>query len=76
MTERGDVIYEARNLSKRYGAVVALDEANLKLHAGEVVGLVGDNGAGVDTWLFSESTTSQRDCFTSRGGFWNQDLRS
>ena len=34
MTERGDVIYEVRNLSKRYGAVVALDDASLKLHAG------------------------------------------
>ncbi len=49
MTERGDVIYEVRNLSKRYGAVVALDDANLKLHAGEILGLVGDNGAGKST---------------------------
>jgi simple sugar transport system ATP-binding protein len=49
MTERGDVIYEVRDLSKRYGAVVALDGANLKLHAGEILGLVGDNGAGKST---------------------------
>ena len=49
MTEHGDVIYEARNLSKRYGAVLALDSASLTLHAGEVVGLVGDNGAGKST---------------------------
>lgn len=47
--EHGEVIYEARNLSKHYGAVVALHNASLKLHAGEVVGLVGDNGAGKST---------------------------
>ena len=49
MTERGQVLYEVRNLSKRYGAVVALDDASLTLHAGEIVGLVGDNGAGKST---------------------------
>ena len=43
------VIYEVRNVSKTYGAVVALDGASLKLHAGEVIGLVGDNGAGKST---------------------------
>lgn len=44
-----EVIYEVKNVSKRYGSVVALDGASLKLHAGEVIGLVGDNGAGKST---------------------------
>ncbi|TFC06073.1 ATP-binding cassette domain-containing protein [Cryobacterium sp. MDB2-33-2] len=45
----GEVVYEVKNVSKRYGSVVALDGASLKLHAGEVLGLVGDNGAGKST---------------------------
>ena len=42
-------IYEVRNISKSYGSVDALVGVNLKIHAGEVVGLVGDNGAGKST---------------------------
>lgn len=45
----GEVLYEVRNISKNYGAVVALDNVSMKLHAGEIVGLVGDNGAGKST---------------------------
>ena len=45
----GELIYEIENVSKRYGSVVALDGASLRLHAGEVLGLVGDNGAGKST---------------------------
>jgi simple sugar transport system ATP-binding protein len=44
-----EIIYEVKNVSKRYGSIVALDDVSLKLHAGEVLGLVGDNGAGKST---------------------------
>jgi len=39
-------ILKASNLTKRYGRVVALDRAELDLYPGEVLGLIGDNGAG------------------------------
>lgn len=49
MTEVGNgsrVVLEARGIVKRYGQVVALDGADLDLRSDEVLGLVGDNGAG------------------------------
>ena len=39
----------ARNVVKRYGGVVALSDANLDVHAGEVVALIGANGSGKST---------------------------
>ena len=41
----------AKQLSKRYGKVVALDNANLELYPGEVLGVIGDNGAGKSTLI-------------------------
>src|SRR5271155_1143528 len=44
-------LIEARDLTKKYGAHVALDRANLKVEAGRIVGLIGPNGAGKTTAL-------------------------
>jgi ABC-2 type transport system ATP-binding protein len=41
----------ARGLHKRYGNVVALDGFDLHVEAGEIVGLVGHNGAGKSTFI-------------------------
>jgi ribose/xylose/arabinose/galactoside ABC-type transport system permease subunit/ABC-type branched-subunit amino acid transport system ATPase component len=43
------VLLEVEHATKRYGPVAALRDVSLRLHAGEVIGLVGDNGAGKST---------------------------
>ncbi|WP_240776412.1 ATP-binding cassette domain-containing protein [Nitrincola alkalilacustris] len=40
------MVLEARKLVKRYGHVTALDGADLELHQGEILAVIGDNGAG------------------------------
>ena len=44
-------LIEAQDLTKRYGAHVALDHANFSVEAGRIVGLIGPNGAGKTTAL-------------------------
>ena len=49
--EKGKIVLEARKIVKRYGHVTALDGANLELRAGEVLAVIGDNGAGKSTMV-------------------------
>ena len=46
-----DPVLVAKKLSKKYGKVVALDNADLELYPGEVLGVIGDNGAGKSTLI-------------------------
>ncbi|MYI56333.1 MAG: ATP-binding cassette domain-containing protein [Acidimicrobiia bacterium] len=43
------VAFEARGVSRRFGATVALDHVEFDLRAGEIHALVGENGAGKTT---------------------------
>jgi ribose transport system ATP-binding protein len=47
----GTSILDAQGVSKRFGAVVALRDASLRVRAGEVVALMGANGAGKSTFV-------------------------
>lgn len=40
------VVLEARGLRKAFGSVVALDDCDFEARAGEILAVIGDNGAG------------------------------
>ena len=46
MTSTTEIIFQAHGLVKRYGQVTALDGADFELRAGEILAVIGDNGAG------------------------------
>jgi len=46
-----DVLLEARNLSKSFGSLKAVDNISLSVSKGEVLGVLGPNGAGKTTTM-------------------------
>ncbi|TRW88437.1 sugar ABC transporter ATP-binding protein [Mycolicibacterium sp. 018/SC-01/001] len=44
-------LVELRNVGKSYGNIAALKDISLRVHAGEVTGILGDNGAGKSTLI-------------------------
>lgn len=48
-TSIGQVLLEAKNLTKRYGNFTAVDQASFIIRKGETLGLVGESGCGKST---------------------------
>ena len=61
MTEiSSEVILETKGLTKHYGGVHALTDADFVLHKGEHVAIMGDNGAGKSTFVRQITGVEQR----------------
>lgn len=54
-------VISIKNLTKKFGAVVASDSINIDLHAGEIHALIGPNGAGKSTLIGQICGTLQPD---------------
>ena len=55
-----DIILETQGLTKHYGGVHALNDANFVLENGEHVAIMGDNGAGKSTFVRQITGVEQR----------------
>jgi len=45
----GEVVLQGVGLHKKYGTIVAVEDVDLEIRAGEITAIVGDNGAGKST---------------------------
>ncbi len=61
-----DIILKTVGLTKHYGGVHALSEANFELRKGEHVAIMGDNGAGKSTFVRQLTAVEQR----TKGVIW------
>ena len=60
-------VIEVKNVTKKYGKAVAVDDISFVINEGEIVGLLGPNGAGKSTTMnmitgFIEQTTRRYHC--------------
>ena len=51
MSSPRKIVLEAKNISKYFGTITALENVNLTVREGECLGVVGDNGAGKTTLM-------------------------
>ena len=87
-SSKGDVVIEARGLTKRFGAFTAVDHVNFRIERGEIFGFLGSNGCGKTTtmkmltglltasegeaWLFGRSVTAGDAELRRRVGYMSQ----
>jgi fructose transport system ATP-binding protein len=62
----GEVILRTEGLTKHYGGVHALQDADFEIRMGEHVAIMGDNGAGKSTFVRQITAVEQR----TRGTVW------
>ena len=55
-----DTILETKGLTKHYGGVQALNDADFTMYSDEHIAIVGDNGAGKSTFVRNITGVEQR----------------
>ena len=48
--ERAKMLLKVEKLSKSFGSVIAAKEVNFNMKEGEIIGIIGSNGAGKTTF--------------------------
>jgi ABC-type branched-subunit amino acid transport system ATPase component/ABC-type branched-subunit amino acid transport system permease subunit len=59
LPQRGEPVLEVKDVTRRFGGLVANRDINLTLHAGEILAVIGPNGAGKST-LFNQLSCVDR----------------
>jgi len=59
LSESGRLILDAREITVRFGGLVAVDAVSAQFRAGELVGIIGPNGAGKTTFFNAISGVQQ-----------------
>jgi len=49
--KKGEPILSVKGLQKEFGAIIAASDINIDVHEGEVIGIIGANGAGKTTFV-------------------------
>lgn len=65
-------ILSVRNVSKKFGGVLALSGVDLDVYSGEIVGIIGPNGSGKTT--FVNALTGFTECDSGKVLFKGQDI--
>ncbi|NLB30971.1 MAG: ribosome-associated ATPase/putative transporter RbbA [Alcaligenaceae bacterium] len=88
LTVENEIAIEAKNLTKRFGDFVAVDNVTFKIRRGEIFGFLGSNGCGKSTtmkmltgllpisegqvWLFGEEVNPDNIATRRRVGYMSQ----
>ena len=70
-----EVIVQVRNMTKTFGSTVALNDVNIDIRRGEILGLIGENGSGKSTVtsIISGMQKADNGEMFFEGNAWNPD---